>query len=58
MSSMKKLRDNIDKLEIKTIYGKKSKRRCPACHRFSLFLKNKEGKIECIRCREIIENRV
>ena len=56
MSSMKKLKDNIDKLEIQTIYGKKSKRRCSACHRFSLFIKNKEGKIECIRCRKIIEN--
>ena len=56
MSSIKKLKYNIDKLEIQTIYWKTSKRRCPACHRFSLFIKNKEGKIECIRCRKIIEN--
>ncbi len=54
MSSSKKLRDNIDKLEIKTMYGKRAKNRCPICHRFSLFIRNKEGKVECIRCHKII----
>lgn len=55
MSSLKKMKDNIDKLELKTLYGINSKRRCPSCHRFTLFMRNKEGKTECIRCKNIIE---
>lgn len=55
MSSLKKMKDNIDKLELKTLYGINSKRRCPSCHRFTLFMRNKEGKPECIRCKNIIE---
>lgn len=54
MSQGKKYRDNIDKSEIKTMYGKRAKHRCPICHRFSLFIKNKEGKVECIRCHKIL----
>lgn len=53
--SNKKIKDNIDKLEIKTMYSKRAKHRCSKCHRFSLFLKNKDGKVECIRCHEIME---
>jgi hypothetical protein len=52
--SNKKIQDNIDKLEIKIMYGRVAKHRCPKCHRFSLFIKNKEGKVECIRCHKII----
>lgn len=52
--SNKKIKDNIDKLEIKTMYGKRAKHRCSSCHRFSLFIKNKEGKVECIRCHKIL----
>lgn len=55
MSSLKKIKDNIDKLELKTIYNVDVKRRCPVCHRFTLFMRNKYGKVECIRCKRIIE---
>ncbi len=55
MSSLNKIKNNIDKLEIKTLYGRKPKRRCPKCHRFSLFIKNNEGKVECIRCNRVVE---
>lgn len=53
MGMNKRIRDNRDKLELKTIYNKESKTRCPCCHRFTLFIKEK-GKPICLRCKEVI----
>lgn len=36
--------------EIKKIYGKKPKAKCPICKRKSLFITNDKGELFCIRC--------
>lgn len=36
--------------EIKTMYGKKPKQKCPKCHQKTLFFTNNEGNIYCVRC--------
>ena len=50
----KKMRDEKDKKVLSQAFGRKPKRRCPECHRFSLWLPNKKtGKIECVMCEMI-----
>ncbi len=47
------VRRNQEKIMLKNIrktYGKKPKDKCPICHKKSLFMKNKDGEIFCIRC--------
>lgn len=56
MGMNKRIRDNRDKLELKIIYGKESKTRCPCCHRFTLFVKE-NGKPTCLRCKEVINKK-
>lgn len=54
----KKLRDNNDKRVLKDMFGKEPKRRCPECHRFSLWVPNKvDGKPECVMCELIRRTR-
>ena len=57
MGMNKRMRDNIDRLEIKTLYCRDSKKRCPICHRFTLFIKDSKSNIKCIRCNKIIERK-
>lgn len=41
----------IQELEnIKSLYGKKPKEKCPICHKKSLFMTNDNGEIFCVRC--------
>jgi ribosomal protein S27E len=39
---------------IKKIYGKKPKIKCPKCNKKTLFFKNDKGEIFCIRCDKIV----
>lgn len=45
----KKELDNIRKT-----YGKKPKIKCPKCNKKTLFFKNHNGEIYCIRCDKIV----
>jgi len=36
--------------EIKTLYGRTPKEKCPKCHRRSLFMTNKDNEVYCVRC--------
>lgn len=45
----KKELDNIRKT-----YGKKPKIKCPKCNKKTLFFKNNNGEIYCIRCDKIV----
>lgn len=59
MSSLyKKVRDNNDKRVLKQAFGRTPKHRCPVCHRFSLWVPNKDtGKPECVMCELIRRTR-
>lgn len=53
----KKLRDEEDKKKIKQLTGKTPKHRCPVCHRFTLWINNDKGKIQCLMCKLIKEDK-
>ena len=47
----KKIQDNKDKEFILRTTGKKPKHRCPVCHRFTVWIKNKDNKgTTCVFC--------
>ena len=49
---VKKLRDENDKKQLKKMFGKTPKHRCPECHRFSLWMHNEKFK-GCVMCELI-----
>ena len=50
-SPLKKIQDNRDKEFIYRNTGKRPKRRCPVCHRFTVWIKNKDSKgTTCVFC--------
>lgn len=58
MSSFeKKIRDEEDKRKIKQITGKTPKHRCPVCHRYSIWITNKEVKNQCLMCKIIAKEK-
>lgn len=47
----KKIQDNKDKEFIFRTTGKKPKRRCPDCHRFTVWMRNENNKAgKCVFC--------
>lgn len=53
----RKIRRNNEKTEneeIKKMYGKKPKEKCPLCKQKSLFYTNNKGEVYCMRCNEIV----
>lgn len=46
----KRLKEKDKLQDIKTMYGKKPKQKCPKCHQKTLFFTNNEGNIYCVRC--------
>lgn len=51
------IKHNKEKQElenIRKIYGKKPKEKCPKCNKKTLFFKNNKGEIFCIRCDKIV----
>ncbi len=47
---LKKENDNI-----KQTYNKKPKEKCPLCGKKTLFYKNKDNEVYCIRCDKMIK---
>lgn len=39
---------------LRKMYGKKPKIKCPKCNKKTLFFKNKDGEVFCIRCDKIV----
>ena len=54
MSSMlrnfKRNQEKKDIEELKTTYGKKPKQRCPRCKQKTIFMKNKDNEVYCVKC--------
>lgn len=53
MSSLSKLRKNIEKYKIKQKTGLEPKYKCPHCKKltvFKVYEENKEKAVKCIRC--------
>ena len=57
MSLQRKLRDQNDKKVLKDMFGKEPKRRCPICHRFSIWVTNDKVKNQCVMCELIRRTR-
>lgn len=61
MGSLSRLIDrNKEKEElenIRKVYGKKPKYKCPKCHKKTLFMTNKEKEVFCIRCDRLISKK-
>ena len=53
----KQIRDKKDKEMIKKMTGKTPKHRCPVCHRFTLWMNDKQYKNQCLMCKIIEEER-
>lgn len=51
----KSLKERKKVEEIKELYHKKPKDKCPNCNKKSLFYTNKTGEMFCIRCNERIK---
>ena len=51
---LERLKDKEKQGDIKTMYGKKPKTKCPKCHKKTLFFTNNEGNVYCIRCDKLI----
>ena len=47
-------KDKEKQQEIKVMYGKKPKVKCPKCNKKTLFFTNNEGNVYCIRCDNLI----
>lgn len=53
--TIKKNRIKKEENEFRSVYNKKPKEKCPKCKRKSLFYKNKDDELYCIRCNEKIK---
>lgn len=54
----RKIKREKEKLEIeriKDLYHNKPKEKCPKCHKKSLFMKNDNNELFCIRCDQRIK---
>lgn len=49
-----RLKEKEKQRDIKIMYGKKPKLKCPKCHQKTLFFTNTDGEIYCIRCDKIV----
>lgn len=47
-------REMDELLNIRNLYHKKPKSKCPKCKRKSLFITNNKGEIFCIRCDQLV----
>lgn len=57
MKLKRKLIKNEEKEELNNLrkmYGKKPKTKCPKCNKKTLFFKNKDGEVFCVRCDKIV----
>ncbi len=53
MSLARKIKRNAEKEELKrlrNLYGQKLIEKCPVCKRKTLFMKNKNKELYCVRC--------
>ena len=58
MNLKRKIEKENEKKEIENIrkvYGKKPKDKCPKCHKKSLFMTNEKKETFCIRCDKIVK---
>ena len=51
---LKKQQELKEQQNIKNLYGKKPKGKCPKCKKHSLFFTNEKGQTFCIRCDNIV----
>lgn len=62
MKTLRKLKRNNEKNDIKKKFGKSPKHTCPLCHKFTLFARHKRkenlhyiNEIICVQCGEVIK---
>lgn len=48
--SMKRAQEAKEVAQIKAIYKRSPKEKCPLCNKKSLFYTNKDGSVFCVRC--------
>nr|DAW34342.1 MAG TPA: TFIIB zinc-binding [Caudoviricetes sp.] len=51
---LQRAKEKAEQENIKKVYGKKPKGICPKCKKHSLFYTNKDGKMFCIRCDNVV----
>lgn len=58
MNINRKIKRNQEKNYLKVVkstYGTKPKEKCPKCNKKSLFMKDKQGNLYCVRCNNIVK---